>query len=124
VGNASIAAAEWASLALGSPESNRPPGALRQLRPTTPARAFAGLRRGTSQPRAASETEYPWIGWWLRQPWGDSGCRGRDGHARRGGLPQEIILCRGEGVGLVGEVAEGPLQGQGFGGEGAGGPKS
>ena len=36
-------------------------------------------------------------------------------------MPQEFNLHRGEGVGLVDEVAEGALQGQGFGGAGAGG---
>ena len=45
----------------------------------------------------------------------------RDGHAGRGGLPQEINLPRGQGVGLVDEVAERTLQFQSFGGEGAGG---
>ena len=49
-------------------------------------------------------------------------CSGwRDGHPGRGGLPHEINLRRGEAVGLVDEVAEGVLQGQGLGGEGAGG---
>src|ERR1035438_7145491 len=47
--------------------------------------------------------------------------RPRDRHAGRGGLPQEINLRRGQGVGLVDEVAEGALQFQGFGGEGVGG---
>src|ERR1035438_2120038 len=46
---------------------------------------------------------------------------GRDGHAGRGGFPQEINLRRGQGVGLVDEVAEGALQGQSLGGAGAGG---
>jgi hypothetical protein len=36
-------------------------------------------------------------------------------------LPHEGDLGGGEGVGLVDEVAEGALQGQFFGGEGAGG---
>ena len=36
----------------------------------------------------------------------------------RGGLPHESNLRRGQGVGLVDEVAEGALQVQGFGGEG------
>ena len=36
-------------------------------------------------------------------------------------MPHELNLRRGQGVGLVDEVAEGALQGQGFGGEGAGG---
>jgi hypothetical protein len=36
-------------------------------------------------------------------------------------LPHEGDLGGGEGVGLVDEVAEGALKGQGFGGEGAGG---
>jgi hypothetical protein len=36
-------------------------------------------------------------------------------------LPHEGNLRPGQGVGLVDEVAEGALQGQGFGGEGAGG---
>ena len=53
-------------------------------------------------------------------PLGKSCCGRRDGHAGRGGLPHQGDLCRGEGVGLVDEVAEGALQGQGFGGEGAG----
>ena len=44
-----------------------------------------------------------------------------DGHAGRGGFPHELNLRRGQGVGLVCEVAEGALQGQGFGGAGAGG---
>ena len=48
-------------------------------------------------------------------------CRRRDGHAGRGGLPQQVDLRWGQGVGLVDEVAEGALQGLGFGGEGAGG---
>jgi hypothetical protein len=43
------------------------------------------------------------------------------GMGMRGGLPYEGDLRRGQGVGLVDEVAEGALQGQGFGGEGAGG---
>src|ERR1017187_1674967 len=47
--------------------------------------------------------------------------RPRDRHAGRGGLPQEINLRRGQGVGLVDEVAEGALQGHSFGDEGAGG---
>ena len=38
-------------------------------------------------------------------------------------MPQESDFGRGESVGLVDEVAEGALQGQGFGGEGAGGLK-
>src|ERR1017187_8490197 len=42
-------------------------------------------------------------------------------HAERGGFPHEINLRRGQAVGLVCEVAEGALQFQGFGGEGAGG---
>jgi hypothetical protein len=46
---------------------------------------------------------------------------GRDGHARRGGLPHEGDLGRGEAVGLVDEVAQGALQLQGLGGKGAGG---
>ena len=45
----------------------------------------------------------------------------RDGHPGRGGLPHQGDLRRGEGVGLVDEVAERALQGQGFGGEGEGG---
>ena len=45
----------------------------------------------------------------------------RDGHPGRGGFPREGNLRRGEGVGLVDEVAEGALQGQRLGGEGAGG---
>ena len=54
--------------------------------------------------------------------WGEkSGCRGRDADPRRGGLPHEGGPGGGEGVGLVDEVAEGALQGQGFDGEGAGG---
>ena len=36
-------------------------------------------------------------------------------------MPQAINLHRSQGVGLVDEVAEGALQGQGLGGEGAGG---
>jgi hypothetical protein len=48
-------------------------------------------------------------------------CGRRDGHAGRGGLPHENNLRRGQGVGLVDEVAEGPLQSHGFDGEGAGG---
>ena len=44
-----------------------------------------------------------------------------DRHAGRDGFPHEINLRRGEGVGPVDEVAEGALQVQGFGGEGAGG---
>src|ERR1039458_648479 len=41
--------------------------------------------------------------------------------AGRGGFPHEINLRRGQGVGLVDEVAERALQDQGFGGAGAGG---
>ena len=48
-------------------------------------------------------------------------CERRDGHAGRGRLPHDLNLRRGEGVGSVDEVAEGALQFQGFGGEGAGG---
>jgi len=36
-------------------------------------------------------------------------------------LPHELNLRRGQGVGLVDEVAEGALQVQGFSGKGAGG---
>ena len=36
-------------------------------------------------------------------------------------MPHELGLRRGKGVGLVDQVAEGALQGQGFDGEGAGG---
>ena len=50
-----------------------------------------------------------------------SGCRRRDGHAGRGRLPHQGDLGGGEGGGLVDEVAEGALQFQGFGGEGADG---
>jgi len=39
----------------------------------------------------------------------------------RGGLPHQGDLCLGQGPGLVDEVAEGALQGQGFGSEGVGG---
>jgi hypothetical protein len=45
----------------------------------------------------------------------------REGHAGRGGLPHELYLRWGLAIGLVDEVAEGALQGQGFNGEGAGG---
>jgi hypothetical protein len=45
----------------------------------------------------------------------------RDRHAGRGGFPHEINLRRGQGVGLVDEVAEGALQVHFFGGAGAGG---
>ena len=38
-----------------------------------------------------------------------------------GGFPHEFNLRRGQRVGLIDEVAEGTLQVQGFGGEGAGG---
>ena len=48
----------------------------------------------------------------------------RDGHAGRGGFPHEGDLRRGQGVGLVDEVAEGALQFQSLGGEGAGGGSS
>jgi|ERR1019366_1263372 hypothetical protein len=49
-------------------------------------------------------------------------CRRRSNkHAGRGGFPHELNLGWGQGVGLVDEVAEGALQAQGFGGEGAGG---
>src|SRR5450759_4617567 len=49
-----------------------------------------------------------------------SSCRGWcDGHAGRGGLPHELNLRRCQVVGLVDEVAEGALQVQGFGGDGA-----
>ena len=47
-----------------------------------------------------------------------------DGHAERGGFPHESNLGRGQAVGLVCEVAEGALQVQGSGGEGAGGLES
>jgi hypothetical protein len=53
--------------------------------------------------------------------WGKAGCVWGNGHAGRSGFPHESNLRRGQGVGLVDEVAEGVLQGQGFGGEGAGG---
>jgi hypothetical protein len=43
----------------------------------------------------------------------------RDGPAGRGGLPYQFNLRRGQGAGLVNEVAERALQVQGFGGEGA-----
>jgi hypothetical protein len=43
------------------------------------------------------------------------------GMTGRGGLPHQINLRRGQGAGLVDEVAEGALQVQSFGGEGAGG---
>ena len=36
-------------------------------------------------------------------------------------MPNQGNLGGGQGIGLVDEVAEGALQGQGFGGEGAGG---
>ena len=49
------------------------------------------------------------------------GCARRDGHAGRGGFPWQLNLRRGQAVGLVNEVAERALQGQGFGGTGAGG---
>ena len=39
----------------------------------------------------------------------------------RGGFPYQLNLHRSQGVGLVDKVAEGALQGQCFGGEGAGG---
>jgi hypothetical protein len=55
---------------------------------------------------------------------GSSGSGRWDGHAGRGGLRHESNLRRGQGVGLVDEVAEGALQVQGFGGEGAGGDSS
>jgi hypothetical protein len=42
---------------------------------------------------------------------------GEDGHAGRGGLPNEGHLRRGQALSLVDEVAEGALQDQGFGGE-------
>ena len=44
----------------------------------------------------------------------------QDGHAGRGGFPHEVNLRWDQGVGLVGKVAPGALQGQGFGSEGAG----
>ena len=44
-----------------------------------------------------------------------------DGHAGWDGSPYQGELGWGQGAGLVDEVAEGALQGQGFGGEGAGG---
>ncbi len=47
--------------------------------------------------------------------------RSRDGHSRQGGLPHQGDLGGGEGVGLVDEVAEGALKGQGLGCECAGG---
>jgi len=43
------------------------------------------------------------------------------GHAGWGGLPHEGDPGGGEAVGLVDQIAEGALQGQGFGGEGSGG---
>ena len=55
----------------------------------------------------------------LRETW--SCCRRRDGHAGRAGFPHQLNLRRGQAVGLVDEVAEGGLQVQDFGGEGAGG---
>ena len=48
-------------------------------------------------------------------------CGWRDGHVRRGGLPHEFNLRRGQAVGLIDQLAERALQAQGFGGEGAGG---
>src|ERR1039458_4365530 len=39
------------------------------------------------------------------------------GHAGRGGLPHQVNLRRSQAVGLVDEVGEGALLGQGFGGE-------
>ena len=48
-------------------------------------------------------------------------CGLSDGHAAWGGFPHKVNLCRGQGVGLVDEVAEGALRDQRFGGEGAGG---
>ena len=53
-----------------------------------------------------------------------SSCGWRDGHAGRGGFPHQSNLRRGQAVGLVCEVAEGALQFQGLGGEGAGGLES
>ena len=44
-----------------------------------------------------------------------------NGHPGRGGLAHQGDLGWGEDAGLVDKVAEGALQGQGFGGEGAGG---
>ena len=49
----------------------------------------------------------------------ESCCGRRDGHAGRSGLPHKHNLRRGQAVGRVCEVAEGALQFQGFGGEGA-----
>ena len=43
------------------------------------------------------------------------------GMGMRGGLPHQLNFRRRQGVGLVDEVAEGPLQGRGFGDEGAAG---
>src|ERR1022692_3371245 len=62
----------------------------------------------------------PHIPPWQRCPSGSLSLRGINrllmcGHAGRGGLPQESNLRRGQGVGLVDEVAEGALQVQGFG---------
>lgn len=67
-----------------------------------------------------SVTYTSWVSWlWgIREKW----CPGpRNGHAEGGGFPHEVNLRWGQGVGLVDEVAEGALQGQGFGGAGAGG---
>ena len=74
-----------------------------------------------SSPRVARGSQ-PWA--LRRNPFGiqrgKSACGPRDEHPGRGGLPHEGDLHRGRGTGLVDEVAEGALQAQGFGGEGAG----
>ena len=46
------------------------------------------------------------------------------GMSGRSGFPHKLKLCRSQEVGLVDEFAECAPQGQGFGGEGAGGLES
>ena len=48
---------------------------------------------------------------------------GLSSKAGRGGFPHETNLRRGQGVGLLDEVAEGALQGRDFGGLGKGSAK-
>ena len=54
-------------------------------------------------------------------PFGKSCCGRGDGHAGRGGFPHQLDFRRGQGVGLVDEVAEGVLQFETLGGEGGSG---
>ncbi len=74
-----------------------------------------------SSPRVARGSQ-PWALW--RNPFGIQRGASRpgcwNGHAGRSAPPPEVNPCWRQGIGLVGEVAEGALQGQGLGGAGAG----